>query len=224
LFLKKVHNFIIVGLVLAGCSKVVPLEPKKWVDVSKIEQCESIVNDEKRSLCTLTEIGKLLEAGELKQEHCDVVSQSQDRGDCYSYYSEISDNLMVCFKIQDLSTRDSCLGDIQRIFKPETLIKSLDLCDLFESDDKWLWANQCKLSYVIKNKSDDLDICKQISYPLAFYNCVKNVAYNRQDSEVCNVINERLPFPKNYPTLVFSENGCKYWVENEQSYKGLKLQ
>lgn len=184
--------------------------------------CESIVGEAERELCTLTAIGNLLEHNNLSENDCHVISNKQNQADCFSYLTDATHNLKYCFNIKDITLRDSCFGDIKRIFSAENIIESDSLCDKFDKADKWLWANQCRLSYVLKNEILDANMCDKITYPLAFYNCVKNVAYFNNDSSMCIKINDRLPFPKNYPPLVFSESGCKYWVENKKSYKGLK--
>ena len=222
------HKSLFVLLFLVtGCSQITPNNSNiQTVSVDEIETlaCENIANDLERELCTLTAIGQLLEHNHLQEKHCDVISNKQNKADCYSYFSENTGNLYVCFKIDDLQLRDQCLGETRRIFQPETKIKSLNLCETFEENDKWMWANQCRLSYVLKNEVQDISTCNKITYPLGFYNCVKNIAFLNNDASLCSKVKEREPFPKNYPTLVFSENGCKYWVENKKSYKGLELQ
>ncbi|MAI07729.1 MAG: hypothetical protein CMF61_02110 [Magnetococcales bacterium] len=230
LFSKKALNILIVTCALiTGCSSNTTTKNLEVTAVNLVEQpsktqlCESIENESERELCTLTAIGYLLQNNALSENDCKVITNVQNQADCFSYLSETSHRLDYCFNINDISLRDSCFGDAKRIFKPETIIESEALCEMFDKANKWLWANQCRLSYVLKHEVLDAKKCDKITYPLAFYNCVKNIAYFNEDASICVKINEKLPFPKNYPPLVFSESGCKYWVENKRSYKGLEL-
>lgn len=225
MFLKKVHkSLLVVSLFLMSCSsthfnETTTIEPElKSVET---KHCELAYEGLEQELCTLTVIGKLLEANSLTPKHCEVISNEQIHADCYSYVSDNNHNLDVCFNIENPELRKSCLGEMRRIFMPETSLKSLDLCNKFQDDNEDLWADQCRVSYVLKNEISDVEVCDGIEYPLAFYNCVKHVSSFSGDSSICSKVREIEPFPKNYPPLVFSVSGCKFWVENNQSYKGL---
>jgi hypothetical protein len=225
-----VHKgFLVVAVFLVSCStynidenltvETVQKIPHKNLETKK---CEQISNILERELCTLTVIGKLLESDTLNIKHCDIISDEQIQADCYSYLSENDSDLGVCFKIENADLRTSCLGEIRRVFMPKTQIISLNLCEKLYADGKNLWANQCRFSYVLKNEILDITVCEKIDYPLAYYNCVKHISFFNQDASMCAKIKEIEPFPRNYPPLVFSENGCKYWVENNKSYEALK--
>lgn len=229
MFLNKARNLVFSGFIvlLTGCSAKVPedlaVDNVETFAKENVEtySCEKIEGEFERELCTLTVIGQLLEENKLEEKHCKVITNIQNQADCYAYISDSQHDLDVCFNIEDKKMRNSCLGDIKRVFLPQTKIKNIELCEKLQADDKWLWANQCRLSYVLKNEILDIQICNTIDYPLAFYNCVKNIAHFNEQSKMCEKIKEIEPFPKNYPPLVFSVSGCKYWVKNNKSYKGL---
>ena len=185
--------------------------------------CEGLPTKNEADICTITLIGFAVEGKTLTKETCLEIKDTQNQIDCFSYYSELNNDTTICLRIEDKPQRDACLGHLKRISQPDFPIESDEKCLALQKAGYQLWHDQCMLSYVVKQKIVDEKVCEHIVKPQSFYNCVKNAALNKKDENLCTYVNKKAPYPANYPPIVFSESGCRYFVKHGGSYEGISL-
>lgn len=189
------------------------------VDNLSPKTCE-LLNDNLREVCDVQVIASAMQKEVLTREFCHDFKNSNSMSDCLAYVVDETNRVDYCLDIKEHAQRQLCMGTLKRFSSRSDTVTVPEMCTNLRIGGEVLWADICRMFYVQNSLSSDIDACKVIEGPLQYYNCVKQVGLVNEDAGLCSHIEERLPFPANFPTDVFSPSGCAFWVNNKGSFEG----
>lgn len=157
----------------------------------------------------------LILEGRLTSDFCDQVHISSAMS-CWSELAVQESRPEHCLVFSDKQDVISCLGVPDQILQGKWEKLTPNICEQTKKIGLTHWSDLCFLQ--LSKNLKDLNYCTEIKTFFPFYKCYQERAVEDNDPVLCRMVESRGVYPKNYSRDIFSEEGCRYSVENNGEF------